>query len=254
MEQINSQKEEDKKSEQTDNKASKEPYYGDLSKTHILYELCKVPKVERDAAWNIKFLEQVTEASFACGSPQVIEGPDGFPYVQLNLPEPGKSFQCYVIKHMTHDFLMERGFGVVINPGKGDPDWVFSYGDIVNHHLSGEFYTKSKDWHLTQEEVIKEKEEVLLGQPSETILPQQTRTVIREFMKRIGVPEVKLLLMHRRKPQGTLQELVFNRTPETFESTEQYTSVMKCISWFLPRHYTYVTVEESRFKEFFEPL
>jgi len=233
---------------------SKEPYYGDLTKTKILRELFIVAREQRDDAWKINFFENVLDASFKCGDPQVIEGPDGFPYFQLNTPEPLQEFQCFVLRHMKDDFLLEKGFGVVINPLKGQPDWVFSYGDIVNYHLRNEFYTKSTVWNLPANETIKEEVKVLAGQPSESILPVQTRAVIREFLSGIGINDCKVFLMNRQKPEGYLQELVFNLTPDKFQKQEHYEAVMRSIAWYLPRHYTYVAMDESTMKENFQPL
>ncbi len=247
-------KKNNKKVEEPTKQTEETPYYGDLSKTSILNELIKTPREQRDDKWNAKFLENVADASFICGNPQVIEGPDGFPYFQLNIPEPNKKFQCFVIKHMKDDFLLEKGFGVAINPLKGQPDWVFSYGDIVNYHISNEFYTKSENSDLPDQEIIKEKEEVLIGQPSETVLPIQTRIVIRDFLKNLGINDTKLLLMNRRKPGGYQQELVFNLTPDKFEKKEHYEGVMKSIAWYLPRHYSYVSMNDSGFKDSFKSL
>jgi hypothetical protein len=247
-------KKDNKKIEEPTKQSEKSPYYGDLSKTNILNELFKIPRKQRDDKWNAKFLENVADASFTCCNPQVFEGPDGFPYFQLNIPEPYKQFQCFVIRHMKDDFLLDKGFGVVINPSKGQPDWVFSYGDIVNYHIRNEFYTKSENWDLPKQEIIKQKEEVFLGQPSESILPNSTRNVIRDFLKSIGINDAKLLLMNRRKPNGFLQELVFNLTPDKFEKNEHYEGVMKSIAWYLPRHYSYVSMNESNFKDNFKPL
>ena len=74
-----------------------EPYLGDLDKTREIFELVETPHEARDEAWSAAFLSDLSGASFRCGDPQVIQGPDGFPYVQLLLPESGVGFQCYVI-------------------------------------------------------------------------------------------------------------------------------------------------------------
>jgi hypothetical protein len=115
------------------------PYLGDLNKTNRLYTLVQVPQAKRDAAWEKSFLENVSGASFRSGNLQVQLGPDGLPYFQLFLPEPNKSFQCYVIDQMKDDFLLAAGYGVAINPTNTGADWVFSYGDILNLHLNKEF-------------------------------------------------------------------------------------------------------------------
>jgi hypothetical protein len=227
-------------------------YQGDLGKTKIIESLCETQKDLRDDNWRNRFCREVVDASFACGEPQVLRGPDGFPYFQLELPQPYKEFQCYVIRHMKDDFLLNEGWGVVINAGKKEPDWVFSHGDIVNLHIAKEFYTASDNWNLPSKEVIEEDEEVLIAQPSEAFLPAVTRTILRNFLVEAGVNDGKLLLMGRHRPQGISQELVFNMTPEKFAKKEQFEAIMRRISWFLPRHYRYVSMPESSMENNFE--
>lgn len=224
----------------------KEPYYGDLEKTTILNELFKVEGELRDENWREKFFENVADASFACSDPQIISGPDGFPYFVLNTPEPNKQFQCYVIKNMIPDFLLEQGFGVVINPEKGNPDWVFSSGDIVNYHLRNEFYTKSDNWDMQKsDEVIAEEEKVLVGQPSEYIIPVQTRAILRMFFESLQITDAKIALLNRPKGEEFSQQLVFNLTPDKFKDREHFNTVMAYVSWFLPKHYSYASMDES---------
>jgi hypothetical protein len=242
------------KADDSVNKNEKKPYSGDLNKTKVLRELFKIHRALRDDQWKHTLYSNVADASFQSGNPQVIEGPDGFPYFQLNTPEPYQEFQCYVIRHMKDDFLLHKGFGVVINATKEEPDWVFSYGDILNFHIRREFYTPSKNWQLPNQEVINEKEEVLVGQPSESVLPEQARTVIREFLKGLGINDCKLLLMNRRKSGDYLQELVFNLTPDKFQNKEHYEAVMKNIWWYLPRHYSYVSMHDHSLGDSFKPL
>jgi hypothetical protein len=210
-----------------------EPYLGDLEKTQILSELFEVPKDKRDDVWKDKFLASVLEASFCSREPQIVMGPDGFPYFALYLPEPNKAFQCFVIKNMKDDFLLEKGIGVVISPGENSAEWVFSYGDIVNYHLNGKFYTPEEHHELSASE--EESDKVLVGQPAEDYLPKIVREVLRRYLATANILDPKILLMVR----GGSKELVFNMTVEMFESPQKYEDVMNRISWFLPRHYVY---------------
>ena len=232
----------------------KAPYYGNLEKTALLAQHFEVPQSERDGQWKATLFENVAEASFACGNPQLFYGPDGFPYFELNLPEPNQPFQCYVIKHIIEDFLLEKGFGVVIHPGKENPDWVFSYGDMLNFHLNKEFYSPSKASNLPETEILEKEEQVLVSAPGEHILPSQTRAIMRDYLSRMGITGVKVLLMIRNKPEGEIRELVFNLTPEKFASDADYIMVHRTISWFLPRHYTHISMNDSSMGENFAPL
>jgi hypothetical protein len=241
----------------TSSKAA-EPYLGDLAKTNEVYHLVAVPKQDRDEAWDAALLANLPTASFRCGSPQIIQGPDGFPYFQLFLPEPGVSFQCYVIDRMKDDFLLERGLGVVINPSQVGPDWVLSYGDIVNFALTREFYTSVETpfSKAVSDEVIATEEKVLAGQPSEALLPKAVRTVLREYLQTNGIatPKVALLMRPLGNGTGVSQDIAFNITPDDFGSEALYRNVMQQIGWFLPRHYSFVGMSEAALADSFQPL
>src|SRR5690606_1223805 len=178
-------------------KEARERYKGDLEKTATLTRMFDVAPDARDKAWNREFLTHAAEASFACGNPQVVQGPDGFPYFQLETPTANEPFQCYVISHMIPDLILERGIGIVVNANKGQPDWVFNYGSLVNFAANGEFYTPATDLQLPQEETIQQDENVLIGQPSEAYLPRAARAILRQFIEQQGIRDAKIALMSR---------------------------------------------------------
>lgn len=236
--------------------AEKEGYLGDLQKTQIITELLLIPREQRDENWVDRFLYNLPAASFRCGNPQVIAGPDGFPYFQLLLPEHGKEFQCFVVEKMIPDFLVERGYGVVLNPGSGQPDWVLTYGDILNYHLTGGFFTMESNFSNkdTPEEVISGGEEVMVGQPSEAILPLETRKLLKDFFQLNGIEDPKVMLMMRKNGEEVNQDLVFNITPEGFESEQHYRNMMQTVTWYLPRHYSIVGLRDDHMENGFMPL
>lgn len=238
--------------------SEKEEYLGDLDKTNILFGLLKIPKPERDQKWQQRFLENISHASFRCGDPQVIVGPDGFPYFQLFLPEPHKAFQCFVIDRMKDDFLLKSGYGVVINPTENSADWVLSSGDIVNYHINGTFYTETETPFSkeTESETISQDEEVMVGQPTDELLPRETRNTIAAFLKGNGIDNPKIMLMMRKRKDGNgvSQDLVFNLTIADFPDQDTCNSVMKAIRWYLPSHYSYVGMNEKNLESGFMPL
>jgi len=246
----------DKRKEQTSSPTKEENQgsYGDLEKTALLTKLFEVAKEKRDKNWNHEFLTHVAEASFARGKPQIIQGPDGFSYFQLETPMPNKPFQCYVISHLISDFILERGIGIVINAGAGQPDWVFSYGSLVNFASRGEFYTAGTSLQLPKVETIGENEAVLIGQPSEAFLPAAARGILRQFLEQQGVRDVKVALMSRKYGGEVLQELVTNVTPHK-TGKNLYEALQTHLNWFLPAHYSMVAMDEDgSLKDHFEPL
>jgi len=235
--------------------SKQEPYQGDLHKTQILQELFGVPREARDGTWKESLLSNVAAASFACGDPQIIRGPDGFPYFQLFIPEPDKPFTCFVIQHMMNDFLLKDGLGVVLSTLQSkNPEWVFTSGDILNYRLNGMFYSPPGDWYAPAPGQPQEKEEILAGQPSEEILTAEARALIRRFMEANDIHDNKVLLMMRKQESGIAREIVFNMTPDKCKSQEHFDFMMNHVSWYLPRHYSFSAMKESGWENNFEPL
>ena len=227
---------------------AKEGYLGDLSKTDIIFNLINVPHENRDESWEDQLIDALPTASFRCGEPQVIAGPDGFPYFQVLMPEPNVGFQCFVIEKMKDDFLLENGFGVVLNPQDGRPDWVLTAGDILNYHLNGTFYSTVHEFaEHTHDEVVDQDEEVMVAQPSEFILPTSTRTLLKRLFEANGIAQPKVLLMLRKYADGMKHDIVFNVTENNFESRQAFSDFMNAVRWYLPRHYSFVGMEESVF-------
>jgi hypothetical protein len=236
--------------------ASNQPYMGDLAKTDTIYKLIQTPKEQRNELWIDMFLENLAGASFRCGDPQVITGPDGYPYFQLFLPEPGVEFQCFVIDHMTDAFLLENGLGVVVNPSGAGADWVLTYGDILNLKLNQTFYTADGHSFSTQKEseVLQEEEQVMVAQPSEQILPGYTRAILREYLKANGIENPKVVLMMKNRDGKVSQDIVFNITLDNFKTDQDHQGFMGSLQWFLPQHYSYAGMDEQVLKGAFIDL
>ena len=217
----------------------------DITKTQILVDLFTVPADRRDEAWRKVFFESVQTASFACGNPQIFNGPDGFPYFVLRTPEPDNPFESFCIRNMKDDFLLEKGFGVAINPNGNCVDWVFTNGDILNLHLNKEFYSEKDTVEIQNVETLKKEEKVLIAQPSESFLPRQTRQLLKLFLQSIGIKRPKLMMVCRTIDGQVIQELAFNLFQEDFPSTDQLNYRLHQISWFLPRHYVVLAISKN---------
>ena len=246
-------------------------YLGDLQKTGILCQLFSAPREARNENWLRAFYAAAPAASFRAGEPQVQVGPDGFPYFVLLMPEPQKSFQCFVLEHMVRDFLLAQGLGVVIEPHGLQPQslqpqslhpqslqplWVFSHGDLVQLATIGTFEPQALTSAQTVagREVLAAEEQVLTGQPSEQLLPAATRAVLRHHFSQQGIPDMHVCLMSRVTPAGPERSLVFDAVPERFQTEEHYNNTMRSVAWFLPRHYQYSALARSSLANSFQPL
>ena len=227
----------------------------DITKTQVMVDLFSVSQNDRDENWTKSFYENVKTASYACGNPQVFNGPDGFPYFVLKTPEANKPFESFCIQNMKDDFLLDKGLGVAINPSETTVDWVFSYGDIVNLHINKEFSTKTDNIQIENEVTIQKDEKVLLAQPSESFLPRQARQNLKSFLQSIGIKRPQLMMVCRTIEGQVIQELAFNIFREDFQTIDQLNFRLKQISWFLPRHYVVLSLpKNSNFNSNFADL
>lgn len=231
----------------TNNETNPEVGLGDLEKTVILNSLLEVPFDQRDEKWVSSFLQSIDQANLKLGSPEVVIASDGFPYIQLQNVKTDESFQAFVINKQLPTILMQ-GFGVVINPQNERPDWVFSYGDIANYELNDTFYSDESIFSNNKEQVvISPDEQILVGAPSDTILPKYLKNQLREFLKHAGieVPKAMMIARNYESDETVKQDLVFNFTPPQIGDEKKFQFITNALGWLLPKHYSVLFVEET---------
>jgi hypothetical protein len=209
----------------------------DVSKTAVLAELFATPREERDGAWRAKLFDAIESAAMTTTETQILQGPDGFPYFVLAMPEPGKPFSpvCLgeVLEHCT-----DRGVGIVVAPGEHGPEWVFSYGDLFSKRAYATFEGDPADVETTgapATEVLQKDTAVMVGAPNDEMLPPWSRRVLASFIEQVaGVKQPSVLVMVR-PSESPARNLVFNIHPEDFASPDEFGRVLKRLGWFLPR-------------------
>lgn len=225
-------------------------------KTKELSELCDVAPAARDGAWARNFFTTFPQAVFKSRDPQLLRGPDGFPYFVLELPEVGEHFQAFqpvdVIAH-----CVENGFGIVLNPTEEPPDFVFPYGALWAYHARGEFYppTEVSGAAGAKEEKLEEGREVMVGQPSEEFFPVPAQRAVATFLKYalgIETPSCFLLMDPKQKPD---RSLVFNVFPSAFPSQDHFFGALRALGWFFPNDYVATAIDkDSPLAQHFKPL
>ncbi len=218
----------------------------DLEKTELLMNHFQVEHELRDEKWARKFYETIPDASFASQADQVLQGPDGFPYFVLKFPEPMKPFESFsvriVLEHCTNS-----GIGIVINPHKPRPDWVFTYGQLWSFREYGVFHEDNIE-HATQS-----SGKVLTASPNEKLFPAYSRQILNAYLKHIGVAEPKcFLLMDGSSPHPSI---VFNVFRERFATDEAHRDAMSRLTWFLPSRIGLISVPDTaEFRDAFQPF
>lgn len=241
----------------TDNKnTGAQSSFGDLEKTIIINNLMRTPFEQRNKQWRDDFLANIAGANLKLGNPEVVMSNDNFPYFQLETVNAGENFQAVVIQNQL-DTMLDHGFGIVINAHAAQPDWIFSYGDLINLKLNNEFYTDKSVFSNPKEyQSIGQDEDILVGQPSEQILPAILRHLIREYLQHAGLKNPKVMLIARNytDEENASQDLVFNMIPAQFATGKDFDEIMKALHWFLPKHYSFFGVDEMSIQNGFQPL
>jgi hypothetical protein len=223
----------------------------DITRTGLVAELLKVPRAKRGNDWYSSFYETIATASFQCSSPQVLTGPDGFPYFILKTPEANKPFESFCIKNITEDFLLNNGWGVVFNPAEDkSADWVFTYGGIVNYHLHKTFWSPTEEAataNIVFEKTvgaIQKAEKVMIAQPSEDYLPNTTRHAIKTFLQSKGIKTPKMMMITSAGEGTVTRKLALNINSEDYPVVSKLDYLMQQIGWFLPNNYLLVPVSK----------
>lgn len=238
----------------------------DVSKTEEVDKLLSVPLAERNEAWKIKFYQVVDTASLSLPDENVFVGPDGFPYLLLNIPEPGNQYHSYSLRTVLGHCL-ENGLGLVIARGDmSKPEWVFPFGMLwcfkefgqlevpAEEKIRGELLDETPAGRLSKE-VVQESRQVMVGQPSQEYLPEYVRVSLRNFFaQRLNMPEIQafLLLDPAAEPP---QSIVFSVFPDQFANENEYGAVLSMLRWYLPTHYGLAGIgRETDLAKSFAPL
>jgi hypothetical protein len=198
--------------------------------------LTSTPDNERDPQWEARFFQALSQSQLALLSPDAQEGPDGWPYLLASTT--GSTLEP--AQNLIH-WLSTRGMGLVINPQKEYPDYVFSYGMVWSFKETGFFY---KPLPPPKEGQIEFDINSIAhaGTPTPEYLPDYVRKILREFFRDQGLLAVKILLISQDRIQ---YDLAFSVESLGKPKDEELPGIAEAIGWFLPPHYTLLLVSQE---------
>ncbi|MCK6597191.1 MAG: hypothetical protein L6Q37_02405 [Bdellovibrionaceae bacterium] len=212
--------------------------------------LLTVAHDKRDVSWENNFFNLLTAShvNILSADPQI--GPDNWPYLMAEwneksdkTMEPDKEETQKVIQ-----WLSDKGIGLVINPMKEYPDYVFTYGMIWSFKETGFFYrtdTVSSTESLPSDGTT----QFYYGPPSQQYLPDYVRKVLREFFRDQGLMNVKLLMLSSDNKEF---DLAFSLESLGNPPKEEHEGIAEAISWFLPPHYPILLIGEKNLPTFID--
>lgn len=203
-----------------------------------LHTLLTVEESLRDAEWEKSFLEAFPKAYVSLLNETPESGPDHFPYLLVETSEKAAEPVMDVLK-----WLSERGIGLVLNPSKEYPDYIFSYGMIWYFIQTGSFVSTEVPAEIS------DGTQLFVGTPSEAYLPKSVRSLIRQFLNDQGIMKPKITMLSQDQKNF---DLCFSIESFGSPKDEEHAGILQALAWFLPNHYSLAMVSEEKISEFVE--
>jgi len=218
--------------------------------TGELHALFDQPREARDSTWLDLFYDIAWFAALAAAGVQ--EGPDGLPYLRLNLPNPGDRFEPHCLANRAGDCLA-AGFGAALFGSAEDPpeaaQFVFPFGvldsmirydspdgdpiDIIESALPPEPPATKRGW-FGLGGPRPAPHQVLLATPSDQFLPPYTAKALHAYLTRswgMQNPRVQLLTDVSMRPY---RHLVIGKALSDFPDEQSAHQAMQYVLWHLP--------------------
>lgn len=206
-----------------------------------LQELVSVPDEQRDQQWENNFFMALTQSNLKLLSESPQNGPDSWPYLLAETSDAATEPANKIIQ-----WLATKGVGLVINPMKSYPDYVFTYGMLWHFKETGLFYRNADAATVGTLELAK-GQGLHAGPPSPEYLPQYVRNILKEFFRDQGVLRPRLLVMSQDRKH---YDLAISLESLGNPPIKEHEGIAEAVSWFLPPHYSLVLVSEVGLPEF----
>lgn len=206
-----------------------------------LIDLVNVPDEQRDHQWEVDFFMSVTQSNLSLIHEAPQKGPDGWPYLlaetSAEATEPANKIM---------QWLALKGVGLVINPRKSYPDYVFTYGMLWHFKETGLFYRTADEAPVGTIELEK-GQDLHAGPPAPHYLPQYVRNILKQFFLDQNVLRPRVLVMSTDRKN---YDLAFSLESLGNPPVKEHAGIAEAIGWFLPPHYSIVLVSEIGLPEF----
>lgn len=201
-----------------------------------LVELVKVPEAQRDHQWEIDFFMAISQENLKLLSEAPQTGPDNWPYLLAETTAEATEPAQKIIQ-----WLATKGIGLVVNPQKEYPDYVFTYGMLWHFKETGLFYRTAAEAPVGTIE-LKDGQKLHAGEPTPQYLPPYVRNILKDFFRDQGILAPRILVMSTDRKH---YDLAFSLESLGNPPQKEHQGIAEAISWFLPPHYSVVLVTEK---------
>lgn len=223
----------------------------DIARTPLLGELLGRPRDQRGPDWLGRFYDAAWTASVKCPSDEAFSGPDGMPYLRLELPGEGEAFGAQCMANLAMDCLERaRGIAFFANAMEtpAEAQFVFPFGviDSMLRHDSPEGDPGDlADWNRPPPPAPKRgflgfgkgrepAREILVARPSADYLPPHAARALHHYLtNRWELPEPRIALIVDSLGRPT-RSLVIGRKRSSFRDEGFLQDLMRYTTWYLP--------------------
>ncbi|MBC7985375.1 MAG: hypothetical protein H7X93_01705 [Sphingomonadaceae bacterium] len=210
----------------------------DLVLTQRLQALVAMPV--RDDAWYPAFFAALWNASIALPSQAPFVGPDGFPYLRLDIPAEG-AFDSNSLANLARN-CADSGWGAALfpSPDAHDPAYVLPMGALDSLLRFGDWrgdpidLAEQQGPPLSGAVRLKAGAQVLTGAPSPDYLSRAAARALDAYLKcewKLAAPRVMLMSNTSLRPS---RSLVLNVRRADFGTEEAAADFCHRVIWFLP--------------------
>jgi hypothetical protein len=241
-----------------------------LEDTSRIAEAMAVPREQRDAHWLDAFQSAAWNASIVLPTEPVFLGPDGMPYVRLELPPAGEAVETNCLSNL-YVSLAEQGLGAAVFKNQTDPpegaEYVMPTGVLESLRAYGTWDGDPEDvaelaakpqQHAAaggiEKTEVDHARQVMVGSPSESYLPKHTARLLYRHLTegwKMEDPRIALVI----DPQMTpTRNLVIGQKFSAFPDPEIAAQAARMLLWYLPPHRYLLLMPEEWTTEQMRPL
>jgi hypothetical protein len=227
-----------------------------LDDTNRLAQAMEVPREQRGSPWLDALQSAAWNASIVLPTEPVFLGPDGMPYVRLELPPVGEAVETNCLSNLFVS-MAEQGLGAaffknntdppeaaeyVVPTGvleslraygtwDGDPDDVAELSAQSQQHAAEDGIEKKEGIEKTD---VATERQVMVGPPSEIYLPKHTARLLYRHLTegwKMEDPRVALVVDPQMVPT---RNLVIGRKFSEFPDQETAGQAARMLLWYLP--------------------
>lgn len=221
-----------------------------LEDTNRLAQAMEIPREQRDGRWLEEFQSAAWNASTVLPTEPVFLGPDGMPYVRLELPPAGQAVETNCLSNLFVS-MAEQGLGAAFFKNNTDPpeaaEYVVPTGVLESLRAYGTWDGDPDDLaeliarpqqHAAgsgmEKTEVEAEREVMVGSPSEAYLPKHTARLLYRHLTegwKMEEPRIALVVDPEMTPS---RNLVIGRKFSEFPDAEIAGQAARMLLWYLP--------------------